>query len=73
MGHVLSDLGRPEEATAAYHRALRLKPDLRDGHNDLALALREANRLDEAAAALSLAVRSGARAIRSSAATWPAS
>ena len=28
MGHVLSDLGRPEEAIASYREALRLKPDL---------------------------------------------
>ncbi len=28
MGHVLSDLRRPEEATAAYRDALRHKPDL---------------------------------------------
>ena len=50
----LSDLGRPEEAIAAYSEALRLKPDLPDLHNNLGLALRQADRLEEAA---SLCVR----------------
>ena len=54
---MLSDLGRPEEAVAAYREALRHKPDLPDLYNNLGLALRQADRLEEAAAALREAVR----------------
>src|SRR5581483_6858147 len=57
MGHVLSELGRPEAAIAAYQDAQRHRPDLRDIHNDLGLALRQAERLDDAAAALRLAAQ----------------
>jgi tetratricopeptide (TPR) repeat protein len=57
LGHVLSDLARPEEAIAAYRDALRYKPDLPDLYNNLGLALRLANRPEEAAVALREAIR----------------
>jgi tetratricopeptide (TPR) repeat protein len=57
MGHVLSDLRRPEEAVAAYREALRLKPGLPDLYNNIGLALRLANQLEAAATALQEAVR----------------
>lgn len=56
LGHVLSDLGRPEEAIAAYNEALRHKPDLPDLYNNLGLALRQADRLEAAAEALRAAI-----------------
>ncbi len=57
LGHVLSDLGRPEDAIAAYKQALRHKPDLPDLYNNLGLALRQADRPEEAAEALRQAIR----------------
>ena len=45
LGHIVSDLGRPGEAIAAYNEALGLKPDLPDLHDNLGLALRQAGRL----------------------------
>ena len=61
MGHVLSDLGRPEEALAAYRDALRHKPDLPDLYNNMGLALRQAGRLEEAEVALRQAVKRAPR------------
>jgi len=57
MGHALTDLGRPDEAIAAYQTALRHNPALPDLANSLALALLEANRLEEALAHLEAVVR----------------
>ena len=56
LGHILSDLRRPEEAVAAYRNALSHKPDLPDLHNNLDLALRQAGRLEDAALVLRQAV-----------------
>jgi tetratricopeptide (TPR) repeat protein len=49
-GHALSDLGRPVDAVDVYAAALRGKPLLFDIENNLALALRESDRLEEAEA-----------------------
>jgi Flp pilus assembly protein TadD len=52
LGHALDDCGQAEEAVEAYHEALRLRPGLPDIRNNLGTALRNANRLVEAEAAL---------------------
>jgi tetratricopeptide (TPR) repeat protein len=57
LGHVLSQEGRPEEAITAYQVALRHRPDLPGLHNDIALALRQADQLEAAEAALREALR----------------
>ena len=64
LGHILSDLKRPEAAVAAYQEALRHKPELPDLYNSLGLALRQADRLEEAAAALRQAVRRAPRDVQ---------
>jgi Flp pilus assembly protein TadD len=48
LGHALSDSGQPDGAIEAYQAALRLKPALPDIRNNLGMALRLANRLEEA-------------------------
>jgi Flp pilus assembly protein TadD len=48
LGHALCDGGQAEDAIAAYQTALRLKPALPDIRNNLGMALRLANRLEEA-------------------------
>jgi Flp pilus assembly protein TadD len=48
LGHALCDSGQPEGALDAYRTALRLKPVLPDIRNNLGMALRQANRLEEA-------------------------
>jgi Flp pilus assembly protein TadD len=48
LGHAHSDAGEPDQAIAAYRRALDLKPDLADIRNNLGMALRQANRLEDA-------------------------
>jgi Tfp pilus assembly protein PilF len=48
LGHALSDGGQPDAAIDAYRTALRLKPMLPDIRNNLGMALRQANRLEEA-------------------------
>ncbi len=56
LGHALSDLGRPDEAIAAYRDAMRYHPALPDLHSHLGLALRHAGRQEEAAVELRVAV-----------------
>ncbi|WP_158929368.1 tetratricopeptide repeat protein [Acidisphaera sp. S103] len=48
LGHALSDADQPGNAIDAYQAALRLKPALPDVLNNLGMALRQANRLEEA-------------------------
>jgi Flp pilus assembly protein TadD len=48
LGHALSDGGHPDQAIDAYRTALRLKPGLPDIRNNLGMALRLVNRLEEA-------------------------
>jgi hypothetical protein len=55
MGIVLHALGRDEDALASYARALALKPDHADAHNNLGLALRDLNRHEEALRCFELA------------------
>ena len=50
-GLVLQDLGRHQQALAAYDQALRLKPDYVDALNNRASALIETKRFDEAVTA----------------------
>src|SRR5581483_6042754 len=47
---VLHALGRDEDALASYARALAIKPDHAEAHNNLGMALRRLNRDDEALA-----------------------
>ena len=42
LGHLLDDLGRAEEAEAAYRQALRVRPDLALTHILLGFLLRHA-------------------------------
>ena len=47
---MLKDQGKPDEAVACYRRALELKPDYAEAHNNLGNALKEQGKLDEAVA-----------------------
>ena len=44
------------EAVACYHRALHLKPDYPEAHNNLGIALMELGRLDEALTSFDAAI-----------------
>src|SRR5262249_49000199 len=48
LGNVLNDLGRLEEATACYRKALEADPTYAWAHFDLATMLRDTGRMDEA-------------------------
>lgn len=48
FGSTLSDLGRTDEAIAAFRTALRIEPYSADARNDLGVALARAGRLSEA-------------------------
>ncbi len=50
LGSALLELGRADEAIAAYEKSLGLDPDFADAHRNLADALTDAARLDEAIA-----------------------
>ena len=50
------DQGRLDEAIAAYHRAIALRPDYAEAHNNLGNALKDQGRLDEALACFRRAV-----------------
>ena len=52
----LRDQGRLDEAIAAYHRAIELKPDHAEAHSNLGIALEDQGRLDEAIAAYHRAI-----------------
>ena len=49
-GQCLQDQGKLDEAVACYRRALELKPDYAEAHNNLGNALKEQGKLDEAVA-----------------------
>ena len=49
-GNALTDQGKLDEAVACYRRALEMKPDYAEAHNNLGNALRDQGRLDEAVA-----------------------
>ena len=53
---MLRDQGRLDEAIAACKRAIALKPDLAEAHNNLGNALKDQGRLDEALACFRRAV-----------------
>ena len=55
-GNALKDQGRLDEAIAAYNRAIALKPDYAEAHNNLGIALKDQGRLDEAIAAYHRAI-----------------
>ena len=46
----LKDQGKLDEAVACYRRALELKPDYAEAHNNLGNALKDQGKLDEAVA-----------------------
>ena len=46
----LKDQGKLDEAVACYRRALELKPDFAEAHNNLGIALSDQGKLDEAVA-----------------------
>jgi len=46
--HILASAGKTAEARAQFEEALRLKPDFAPAHLNLAVALAEQNRLDDA-------------------------
>ena len=46
----MKDQGKLDEAVACYRRALELKPDFAEAHNNLGLALKDQGKLDEAVA-----------------------
>jgi tetratricopeptide (TPR) repeat protein len=48
LGRLHAQQGRLEQAIGCFRRAIALKPDLPEAHNDLGVALREQGRLDEA-------------------------
>jgi tetratricopeptide (TPR) repeat protein len=48
LGNTLKELGRLEEAETNYRKAIALKPDFAEGHNNLGATLQEQGRLDEA-------------------------
>jgi predicted O-linked N-acetylglucosamine transferase (SPINDLY family) len=49
LAKTLKDIGRLDEAAAAYRRATRIRPDFAGAHNNLGNALRELGRPEEAA------------------------
>ena len=49
LAKTLKDIGRLDEAAAAYHRATRIRPDFAGAHNNLGNTLRELGRPEEAA------------------------
>ena len=46
----MKDQGKLDEAVACYRRALELKPDYAEAHNNLGNALKDQGKLDEAVA-----------------------
>ena len=56
LANALKATGRPEEAAAALHKAVALKPGYAEAHNNLGNLLRGLGRLDDAAAAYDRAV-----------------
>ncbi len=48
MGVALTDQGKPEEAIAAYNKALLIEPDYAEAHNNMGNALRDQGKLEEA-------------------------
>ena len=57
LGNVCKLQGRPDEAVAYYHQAIRLNPNLAEPHNNMASALVEQDKFAEAAACYRQAVR----------------
>ncbi len=56
LGNALKDQGRPEDATAAYARAIELQPDYADAHYHLGLAQLDLGNSSAAVAALRRAI-----------------
>src|SRR5207237_610142 len=51
LGNTLNDLGRPDEAVAAFHEALKWKPDYLEAWSNLASTFKDQGRHEEARAA----------------------
>ena len=48
MGNTLQELDKPEEAIEAYKKALSVKPDYAEAHNNMGNTLREIGKLEKA-------------------------
>ena len=48
MGVALKEQGKLDEAIEAYNKALSIKPDYAEAHNNMGVALKEQGKLDEA-------------------------
>jgi 2-polyprenyl-3-methyl-5-hydroxy-6-metoxy-1,4-benzoquinol methylase len=48
LGNILKELGRLEDAEISYNKAIAIKPDLAEAHNNLGNALQELGRLEDA-------------------------
>ena len=57
LGAVYVDLGHLEQAAASYSRALQIKPDFAEAHNNLGDVLKSLGRLDEAVASYGRALQ----------------
>jgi tetratricopeptide (TPR) repeat protein len=57
MGNAFAGKGMLSEAAAEYAKAIRVKPDYADAHNNLGVVLQRQNRFDEAVAHFTEALR----------------
>jgi len=48
LGNILKELGKLEEAETSYRKAITLKPDFAEAHNNLGIILKELGKLEEA-------------------------
>ena len=56
MGVALTGQGKPDEAIAAYNKALLIKPDYAEVHNNIGAAFKAQGKPDEAIAAFNKAL-----------------
>ena len=56
MGNILKEQGKLEEAIAAFNKAISLKPDYAEAHNNMAVTLQKQGKLEEAIEAYKKAI-----------------